>query len=298
VTLLAERRNLLALAALLLMSPSEPYLLCAQEQRPGRVWKVKESSTRLWIADGMLVSATAQEVPESIPLSAIKALAYETTGEHRAAGDIGAWVKDLWETAPDAGEAAGFVIFPMAAGAAIPSLFLPLKSTRHLIYLDWERNGKDERRVYLLSKSGALSLLHELRGATGLQCSNSVQTRCSTWVALEKSLVAGEDSVGRHEHGRLVVVDRGNGISSLEMAPIQLASVDCQPGSNDFEAMLGEARRRLKEVGRKEEGQETPPSPESAKSKLRIPSSQLGTKIILSEMTCRGPASEPSVEKK
>jgi len=298
VIVFVHRRNLLALAAaLLLISPSAPDLLCAQEEKPGqqRVWKVKESSTRLWIADGMLVSVGTHEVREPIPLSAIKALAYETTGEHPAAGEISAWAKDLWDAAPDAGEAGGFIIFPMVAGAAIPSLLLPLKRTRHLIYVDWERDGTEEKRVYLLSKSDALSLLNELRRATGLQCSNSGQIRCSNWVALEKSSAEGEDSAGRYEHGRLVV--GGHGISSAEMVPIQLTSVGC-PGSSDFEAMLGEARHRLEQVGRKEEGRQTRPSPESTKPRLRIPSSQLRTKIILSEMTCREPAFEPSIEKK
>jgi hypothetical protein len=245
----------------------------------------------------MLVSAKSQGVRETIPLSAIKALAYETTAEHPAAGDISAWVQDLWDAAPDAGEAAGFIIFPMAAGAAIPSLFLLLKKTRHLIYVDWEREGKEEKLVYLLSKSDALSLLNELRRATGLQCSNSGQIPCSNWVSLENSSAEGDDSVGRYEHGRLVVVDRGNGISSLELVPIQLTSVDCRPASNDFEAMLGEARHRLEEVGREEERRQTSPSPESSKPRLRIPSS-LRTKAILSEMTCREPASESSAKKK
>ncbi|MGB2634687.1 MAG: hypothetical protein WAM58_12200, partial [Candidatus Acidiferrum sp.] len=112
-------------------SPNRKLEFCAQEEKPGqqRVWKVKESSTRLWIAEGMLVSATAQEVPKSIPLSGVKSLAYEITSEHPAAGEISAWAQDLWDAAPDAGEAAGFIIFPLAAGAAIPSLFLPLKRT-------------------------------------------------------------------------------------------------------------------------------------------------------------------------
>ena len=294
-----HRRNLLALAsAFLLISASAPDLLCAKEEKPGqqRVWKVKESSTRLWIADGMLVSVGTHEVREAIPLSAIKALAYETTGEHPAAGEISASAKDLWDAAPDAGEAGGFIIFPMVAGAAIPSLLLPLKRTRHLIYVDWERDGTEEKRVYLLSKSDALSLLNELRRATGLQCPNSGQIRCSNWVALEKSSAEGGDSAGR-ERWRLVVADRGHGISFVEMVPIQLTSVGC-PGSSDFEAMLGEARHRLEEVGRKEEGRQTQPPPEFTKPRLRIPSSQLRTKIILSEMTCREPAFEPSIEKK
>jgi hypothetical protein len=299
VMVLAPRRNLVALAvASLLISPSAPDLLCAQQEKPGRVWKVKESSTRLWIADGMLVSASTQDVRETISLSAIKALAYETTGEHPAAGEIGAWVKDLWDAAPDAGEAGGFIIFPMVAGAAIPSLFLPLKKTRHLIYIDWERAGKEEKRVYLLSKSEALSLLNELRRSTGLQCTNSGQVRCSNWVAIEKSSVEGNDSVGHNERGRLVAVDRGHGFSTLEMVPIQLTPVDCRPASNDFEAMLAEARHKLEEVGQEKERQQTPPSQEASKPRLHIPSGQLGTKVILAEMTCRAPASESSSEKK
>jgi hypothetical protein len=150
--LIAERRNLLALAALLFVSPSAPYPVSGQEQKPRqeRVWKVKESATRLWIADGMLVSGTTREAPESIPLSAIKTVDYETTVEHRAADEIGAWLTDTWQAAPDAGKGAVFLVIPMAVGSVIPGLFLPLKSTRHLIYLEWELNGKVEERVYVL----------------------------------------------------------------------------------------------------------------------------------------------------
>jgi hypothetical protein len=197
----ASTRNVLVIAvASLLVSPSVPDLLCAQGEKPGhqQVWKVKESSTRLWIADGMLVSSGTPEAAEVIPLSKIRALAYETSGEHQAAGDIKAWVEDMLEATNGADpEIAGFIIFPMAAGVVIPSIFLPLKKTRHLIYVDWDRDGKVDKRVYLLSKSDAISLLNELKRATGLQCSSSDRARCSNWVALEKSS-GGEDSATRH----------------------------------------------------------------------------------------------------
>jgi hypothetical protein len=64
-----HQRSLLALAgALLLSSLTSVQPLPAQEQSRGhRVWKIKESSTRLWIEKGILVSATGQETAESIP---------------------------------------------------------------------------------------------------------------------------------------------------------------------------------------------------------------------------------------
>jgi hypothetical protein len=298
VTFFAKTRSLLIFAAASwLISPFSVDGFCAQEPRPRqqRVWKVKESSTRLWIRDGMLVSANQELLLETIPLSSIKALAYETSSDHPATGEISAWIQDLWDAAPEAGEAAGFIIFPMAAGAVIPSLFLPLKETRHLICLDWERDGKNEKRVYLLSKSDALSLLDELRRATGLQCSDSSAIRCSRWLALEKSEMEREHSLGHVEHGRLVIVDRGHGISSLEMGPIpHTSSVQCTSGSRDL--MLEEARDTLKEPVREQEGQQRRQSPDSTKPRLRILASRLSLKVLLSEMTCRELASEPSAE--
>jgi hypothetical protein len=308
MVVLVRGRNLLALViGFLLMFPTRPDFLFAQEQKPNqpRVWQVKESPTRLWIADGMLVSATAEDSAERIPLSAVKALAYVTTSDNPAAGEIGVWAQDMWEAAPDAGEAAGFIIIPLVAGAAIPAIFLPLKQTRHLIYVDWEHEGKEGHRVYLLSKPDALSLMNELRRGAGLQCSSPAPVRCSNWVAVEKSSAEGNNAAGHHEHGRLVEVDRGHGISSLEMVPApepaeqkpQGASASC-PGSRDFEAMLGEARHWLEEAERKEDGQQAPPTPESGEPKLRIPPSQLRTTIILSEISCRQAATGPTTEKK
>jgi hypothetical protein len=309
VVVLVRRRDLLALViGFMLICPSGPDFLFAQEQKSAqpRVWQVKESPTRLWIADGRLVSTTAQEVPESIPLSAMKALAYVTTSDSPAAEEIGVWVQDMWEAAPsDAGEASGFIIIPLVAGTVIPAIFLPLKQTRHLVYVDWEQEGKEEHRVYLLSKPDALSLLEGLRRGAGLQCSRPGSVRCSNWVAVEKGSAEGSSAAGQHERGRLVEVDRGHGISSLEMVPVpepvkpqpQETSASC-PGSRDFEAMLGEARRWLEETERKEDGKPAPPSPESPEPKLRIPPSQLRTTIILSEISCRQTAAEPATEKK
>ena len=300
---LVRRKDLQALAvSLLLICAAAPGLLYAQEEKPRqqRVWSVKESSTRLWIAGGMLVSASAQHAPESIPLSAIKALAYVTTSENPAADEIGAWVIDLWGAASDsgdAGEAAGFVIFPIVAGAAIPSLFLPVRRSRHLVYVDWEREGKEQKRVYLLGKSDALSLLNELRRATGLQCANAGENRCSNWVAREKKSAEEKESVGRYEHGRLVVVERGHGISYLGMEPI--------PQPPDPPAALGcpesshlDARRWLDVTAPKDDEQQTLPLPESSKPKRNIPASQWRITTMLSEMTCRGASPGPAVEKK
>ncbi len=296
------RKDLLALAvSLLLIRAAAPDLLCAQEEKLGtqRVWKVKESSTRLWIAGGKLVSASAQDAPESIPLSAVKALAYVTTSENPAADEIGAWVIDLWGAASDsgdAGEAAGFVIFPIVAGAAIPSLFLPVRKSRHLVYVDWERDGKEQKRVYLLGKSDAISLVNELRRASGLQCANPAQTQCRNWVAPEQKSAEAKESAGQYEHGRLVVIERGHGISYLGMEPIPQppdppAAVGC-PGSGHFEV-----RPLHEELEPKKDEQQASPVPKPAKTTLNIPAGQWRTATIPSEMTCRQNTPGPAVEK-
>src|SRR5260370_2829375 len=91
VMVLFHRRTPLTLAgALLLSSLILVQPLPAQEQSPGqhRAWKVKESATRLWIENGMLVSATGQAIAEPISLSNIKVLNYETISEQPALGMI------------------------------------------------------------------------------------------------------------------------------------------------------------------------------------------------------------------
>lgn len=127
--ILFHRKNLLMptaaffISSVMLLQP-----LPAQEQSSGqhRVWKLKESSGRLWIEKGVLVYGSGQGIVESIPLSEIKALTYETISDHPAVGMMRAWIEDTWAGADGAGEAAGFVLFPLAGGVAILSPFLPL----------------------------------------------------------------------------------------------------------------------------------------------------------------------------
>ena len=299
---LFRRRNLLPLVGVLLVSSLtlvQPF--SAQEQRSGqyRVWKVKESSTRLWIEKGMLVSGTGQGITDSIPLSRIKVLTYETISEHPAAGMMKAWIVDCLDHANGADEGMPFVIFPMAGGAAILSPFLPLKSTRHLVHIDWARDFDIEERVFLLSKADASSLLNALQKATGIQWSNANRIGSRKQFAAEPSSGKGESSVGRLQHGRLVFVDRGYGITSAEIVPLPAAPPACISLSSEFEVELKQARHHLEEALTKEESPQSPAAPESSKATLRLNTSQVRMKSILQEIKpCRRPALEASTEMK
>lgn len=293
-------RNPLRLAgALLISSLALGQPLSAQEQSSGqhRVWKVKESSARLWIEKGMLVYASEQGIVESIPLSAIKALTYETVGDHPAAGMIRTWIEDTWASADGAGEAAGFVLFPLAGGVAVLSPFLPLKSTRHLVSVEWQKDLEYERRVFLVSKVDARSLLGELQRATGIHWSDANQIGSSKHLALEPPPPKGQDSLGRLKNGRLVFVDRGYAIPSLEIAPIPAPPADCTSQISQSDAELGQARRNFEAAVNKEEPPQSLVPAESTKPILRLNTSQLSMKSILRDAKpCRWPSSVPSVE--
>ncbi len=292
---LFHRRTPLTLAgALLLSSLILVQPLPAQEQSPGqhRAWKVKESATRLWIENGMLVSATGQGIAEPIPLSNIKVLTYETISEHPAAGMIEAWIVDWLDVASGGGEGAWVVIYPMAAGTAILSPFLPIKSTRHLVHIEWAQDFENEERVFLLSKADARSLLNELQKVTGIHWSNANHIGSLQRSALEPSSAKREDSLGRLPRGRLVFVDRGYG-TSVEIVPLPPAPSDCTSLSSDYEMAIEEARRQLEEAVRKEESRQSVAPPKSSKPTLRLDTSQQRSKSILREIKpCRRPADD------
>jgi hypothetical protein len=185
-------------------------------------------------------------------------------------------------------EGAAFVIFPIAAGAAILSPFLPLESTRHLVYIEWVQDGKNEKRVFLLRKAEALSLLNELQNATGIQWSNGNHIGSSKLLSPEPSSAKGEDSLGRLQHGRLVFVDRGYAIPSTEIVPIPAAPADCTSMSSESNVEIEQARRHLEEVVRKEESPQSLARADSSKPTLRLNTSQLWMKSILQEIKpCR-----------
>lgn len=293
-------RNPLRLArALLISSLTLVQPLPAQEQSSGqhRVWKVKESSASLWIEKGMLVYASEQGIVESIPLSAMKALTYETISDHPAVGMMRTWIEDTWAGADGAGEAAGFVLFPMAAGAAALSPFLPLKSTRHLVSVEWQKDLEYQRRVFLVSKADARSLLNELQKATGIHWSDANQIGSSKHLALEPPPAKAQDSLGRLQHGRLVFVDRGYAVPSLEIVPIPPPPADCTSQISQSDAELDQARRNFEAAVNKEEPPQSSVPAESTKPALRLNTSQLSMKSILrSAKPCRWPSSVPSAE--
>lgn len=293
-------RNQLTLAgALLISSLTLAQPLPAQEQSSGqhRVWKVKEPSARLWIEKGMLVCVSEQGIVESMPLSAIKALTYETVSDHPAAGMMRTWIEDTWAGADGAGEAAGFVLFPLAGGVAILSPFLPLKSTRHLVSVEWQKDLEYERRVFLMSKPDARSLLKELRKATGIHWSDASQMDSSKHLALEPPPAKGQDSLGRLQRGRLVFVDRGYGIPSLEIVPLPPPPADCTSQISQSDAELEQARRNFESAVKKEEPPQSLVPAESTKPTLRLNTSQLSMKSILrNAKPCRWPSSVPSAE--
>ena len=296
--ILFHRKNLLMpTAALLISSMTLLQPLPAQEQSSGqhRVWKVKEPSARLWIEKGMLVYASEQGIVESIPLSAIKALTYETTSDHRAVGMMRTWIEDTWAGADGAGEAAGFVLFPLVGGAAILSPFLPLKSTRHLVSVVWQKDLEYQRRVFLVSKADARSLLNELQEATGVHWSDANQIDSSKHLALEPPPAKGQDPRGRLQHGRLVFVDRGYAIPSLEIAPIPPPPADCTSQISKSDAELEQARRNFEGAVNKEELPQSLAPAESTKPTLRLNISQPSMKSILrNAKPCRWPSSVPS----
>lgn len=298
--ILFHQKNLLMpTAALLISSMTLVQPLPAPEQDPGhhRVWKVKESSARLWIEKEMLVYASEQSILESIPLSAIKALTYETTSDHPAAGMMRTWVEDTWAGADGAGEAAGFVLFPLAGGIAILSPFLPLKSTRHLVGVEWQQDLEYERRVFLVSKADARSLLSELQKATGIHWSDANQIASSKHLALEPPPAKGQDSLGRLQHGRLVFVDRGYAIPSLKIVPIPPPPADCKSQISQSDAELEQARHNFEAAVNKEEPPQSLVPAESTKPTLRLNTSQLSMRSILrNAKPCRWLSSVPSSE--
>lgn len=295
--ILFHRKNFLTpTAALLISSITLLQPLPAQEQSSGqhRVWKVKESSMRLWIEKGMLVYASEQGIVESIPLSAIKALTYETTSDHPAVGMMRTWIQDTWASADGAGEAAGFVLFPLAGGVAILSPFLPLKSTRHLVSVEWQKDLAYKTRVFLVSKADARSLLSELQKATGIHWSDASQIGSSKHLALEPPPAKGQDSLGRLQHGRLVFVDRGYAIPSLEIVPIPPSPADCTFQVSQSLAELEQARRNFETALNKDEPLQTLAPSESTKTTLRLNISQPSMKSILrNSKPCRWPSSVP-----
>lgn len=283
--------------ALLISSMTLVQPLPAQEQtsRPHRVWKVKESSTLLWIENGMLVSATGQELREFIPLSRIRALTYQTTSELPAAGMMKAWIEDSLDYASGAEEGAGFMIFPMAVGAAILAPFLPLKSTRHLVHIDWAKEFDIEERVFLLNKQDARSLLNELRKATGIKWSNANQIETSKPFALQPGSAKGQDSPRGLQHGRLVFVDRGYSVPSMEILPLPPAPPDCTSLSSDLDVGTEQGRRHFEEAFGKGESPQSLAPPEPSRFTLRLNTSHLRMKSILQKIKpCRWPALEPS----
>ena len=298
--ILFHRRNLLMpTAALLISSMTLLQPLPAQEQSSGqhRVWKVKESSMRLWIEKGMLVYASEQGIVESIPLSAITALTYETLGDHPAVGMMRTWIEDTWAGADGAGEAAGFVLFPLAGGVAILSPFLPLKSTRHRVSVEWQKDLEYQRRVFLVSKADARSLLNELQKATGIHWSDASQIDSSKHLALEPPPAKGQDSLGRLQQGRLVFVDRGYAIPSTEIVLLPPAPADCTSEISQSDAELDQARRNFEAAANKEEPPQSLVPVESTKPTLRLNMPQLSMKSILrNAKPCRWPPSVPSAE--
>lgn len=281
-------------AALLISSLTLVQPLLGQEQSSGqhRVWKVKESSARLWIEKGMLVYASEQGVVECIPVSQIKGLTYETISDHPAAGMMRTWIEDTLASADGGGEAAGFVLFPLAGGVAILSPFLPLKSTRHLVSVEWQKDLEYERRVFLMSKGDARSLLNELQKATGNHWSDAGQIDRSKHLPLEPPQAKGQDSLGRLQHGRLVFVDRGYAVPSMEIVPLPPPRTDCTSSESDAE--LEQARRDFEGALKKEEPPQTLAPPESTKPTLRLNTSQLSLRSILrNAKPCRRPSSVP-----
>ncbi len=295
--ILFQRGDLLTLSgALLLSSVALVQPLPAQEPSSGqhRVWKVKESPTRLWIENGTLVAATRQEIAESIPLSNIKVLTYETISEHPAAGMIRAWIEDCLELGSGADEGGIVILYSMAAGTAILTPFLPLKSTRHLVHIEWAQDFENEERVFLLSKADARSLLNELQTVTGIHWSNANRIGSLQQSALEASSAKREDSLGRIPRGRLVFVDRGYG-TSVEIVPLPPAPPDCTSLSSDYDMAIERARRQLEDAVRKEESTQSLAPPESSKPTLRLDTSHQRSKFILREIKpCRWPADERS----
>ena len=281
--ILFRRRKLLTLAgALLISSLILAQFLPAQEQSPGqyRVWKVKDSSARLWIEKGRLVSASGQKIAESIPLSTIRVLTYETISEHPAAGMMKAWIEDCLDNAHEQ----GLIVFPMAGGTALVSLFLPLKSTRHLVNVEWARDGENELRVFLLSKADARSFLNELQKATGIQWSDANHIGSSKRLALEQSSAEINDSVGRLQHGRLAFGDRGYSFPSAQITPLPATPPDCTSLSSDYDMRTEHVRRHLQEAVRNEESPQNLAPPESSKPTLRLNTSPLWMKSILREI--------------
>lgn len=298
--ILFHRKNLLMpTAAFFISSVTLLQPLPAQEQSSvqHRVWKLKESSGRLWIEKEVLVYGSGQGIVESIPLSEIKALTYETISDHPAVGMMRAWIEDTWAGADGAGEAAGFVLFPLAGGVAILSPFLPLKTTRHLVSVEWQKDLEYERRVFLVSKADARSLLNELRKTTGIHWSDVSLIDSSKQFALEPRPAKGQDSPGRLQHGLLVFVDRGYAIPSLEIVPIPPPLVDCESQISQSDAELERARRNFEAAVNKEEPPQSLVPAESTKPTLRLKTSQLSIKSILrNAKPCRWPSSVPSAE--
>ena len=176
----------------------------------------------------------------------------------------------------------------------MPTAALLISSITLVRPLPAQEQSSGQHRVWKVKESSALS---ELQKATGIHWSDASQVGSSKHLALEPPPAKGQDSLGRFKNERLVFVDRGYAIPSLEIVPIPPPPADCKSQISQSDAELDQARHNFEAAVNKEEPPESLVPAESTKPTLRLNTSRLSMKSILrNPKPCRWLSSVPSSE--
>jgi hypothetical protein len=133
-----------------------------------RTWKLQGAEVTLRLADDCLIAEDRGGTLESIPLDTIIAITYDAQTRHPVPGAMWKTAQAGSEAAMGMGQAGVGAVFLTGAVVAAMVPFLPLRTTKHFVEVQWQQEGTVQAAVFRLRKKDARSLLQVLSERAGV----------------------------------------------------------------------------------------------------------------------------------